>query len=156
MQNDPIFMKNTYNGTWLVDTNILVYGFDKTSLYYPKAREFFQQSAETKLSLVVAHQNILEVIRVFTKGYGLSRHDVLMRLQGLIEDLGIKVISPMDDTLGFFYQFIDKKSQVIDMFDYYLASTMKSNGIDQLFTVNTKDFKDVPGLVVVNPCVIDY
>ena len=145
-------MKNTYSGTWLVDTNILVYGFDKTSPYHPKVREFFQHVAETKLSLVVAHQNILEVLRVFTKGYGLSRNDVLMRLQGLIEDLGIKGISPMDDTLGYFYEYIDNKSQSIDLFDYYLASTMKSNGIDQLFTMNTKDFLNISDLTVVNPC----
>jgi predicted nucleic acid-binding protein len=134
----------------LIDSNILVYAINTASPKHKKAQLFLQDNST---DLVVAHQNILETIRVlthpkFTKRMKLK--DALASVGGIIKVA--RIIQPKDETYYIVLELMKKYHLKGDeIFDAYLVSTALSNDVDLIVTDNIKDFKKLKEIKIINP-----
>jgi predicted nucleic acid-binding protein len=134
----------------LVDSNILVYAINSDSPKYRRAVSFLQSY---KSSLVFAHQNIIEAIKVLTeRKYSHPISSALAANAVLSITNACKVISPNDMTFFLVLEYITKHQPIGNrIFDAYLAATALSNGIHQIATDNVKDFQGFREIKLLNP-----
>lgn len=134
----------------LLDSNILVYAINSASPKHKKAQKFLQDNVG---NLDIAHQNILESIRILTHpkfAYPMKVKDVLEAVSNIV--VGCNLISPNYQTAYIALEMIKKYKMFSDkVFDCYLAATALSNSIDSIATDNIKDFKKFKEIKVVNP-----
>jgi len=114
------------NSMFAVDTNLLVYAHNADSAFHEPAKQFI--------------------------GNALNSRDDSGRFQVCIHrDTGVIILHPKTsqlDTLLTLFESVTTRKKV---FDIALAATLKDNGIEGLYTVNTKDFVGFDFLDVVNP-----
>lgn len=138
--------------TMLVDSNILIYAINADSPKNKASRDFLEDNFR---DLKVAHQNILETIRVLTHpkfSTPALAKNVISELSNLLESL--KIIVPNQASIYFGLDLIIKHNLAGNrIFDAYLAATAISNGIDTIATDNERDFKKFAGLKIINPFV---
>ncbi len=145
-------MKKQLGENWGVDSNIIIYALDNKSVFFKEAEIFFNFFLKKHhINLYIAHQNILEIEKVFIDFYKLNRKKVVETIYNLLEAFNFSIISPLPTTLSYYHKLIQGKSSKIDLFDYYLAATYLDNKINNLFTINTKDFSNIKELNVSNP-----
>jgi predicted nucleic acid-binding protein len=124
----------------LIDTNIIVYSINKSSPKSEVARTFLQNNAN---HLYLAHQNILEALRVLThKKFPtpMTIKEAIFAVHKIADACGI--IAPNYMTYPIAFEFIKKHSLNADkIFDAYLAATALSNTITSIATDNSKDFQ---------------
>ena len=119
----------------LVDTNVLIYGLDKSSVYHQSAKYILSQP---DLLLFVTSKNISKFFAVTTKlklPFKLCHE--------FYEDLkeNVTVLFPTDKSLSFFEQLIRQYHPVGNqVHDVEIVSIMLSHGIEQIATFNQKDF----------------
>lgn len=131
-------MKLTLGEKYLVDTNILVYALNKTSLFHIKSREILE--AHNKESyFVVAQQNLIELVAVLTKQYKVSSKEAANIANTIAQNF--EVIAPVGDTWDRFMHLVEKQNKRIAPFDIFLAATMLSHGVERIITANEADFK---------------
>ncbi|MBI4096532.1 MAG: PIN domain-containing protein [Candidatus Levybacteria bacterium] len=134
----------------LIDTNILVYSINLDSLKYKQAKEFINNNLGR---LEIAHQNILEAIRVLThKKFSNPRKlkEALSSTLSIAQSCSL--ISPNQNTLYLALELIKKHNLSGNrIFDAYLTATALSNGITSIATDNTRDFKKFNGIKTINP-----
>ena len=136
----------------LVDSNILIYAINKDSPKYKTAIKFLEKN---KFDLVFAHQNIIEAIKVLTQQK--YSHPITPQLATnavLLIANASRIISPNNITYPIVLDYIKKfKLSGNRIFDAYLAATAISNGIYEIATDNSKDFKKFTELKILNPFV---
>ncbi len=136
----------------LIDSNILVYAINTLSSKHQKAKAFLQSEQN---NLVVAHQNILESLRVLTHPKFLNPMSVTKALKALNNIAGnLRIIHANNSTYYLVLELIKKyhlKSDIV--FDAYLVATALSNGVDTIVTDNIKDFKKFKEIKVFNPFI---
>lgn len=134
----------------LIDTNILVYSINIKSPKYKQAQKFLEDNLG---NLVLAHQNILETIKVLTQ----SKFSHPMNPKSAIEAVvkiaeSCQIIAPKIGTefiaLELMKNFNLSGNRI---FDAYLAATALVNGINVIATDNVKDFKKFREIKIINP-----
>ena len=134
----------------LIDSNILIYAINTDSPKHKKSQQFLQENLR---NLEIAHQNILEAIRVlthqkFSKPMGLKM--ALAAIQAISKSC--RIISPSQTTYYLWLELINEHALAGNrIFDAYLAATALSSGIDIIATDNVSDFKKFKGLKIINP-----
>ncbi|MBI5620539.1 type II toxin-antitoxin system VapC family toxin [Candidatus Gottesmanbacteria bacterium] len=146
-------MKNTYEGKWVIDTNILVYVLDLHSSHQRAAADLFHKIYRESIDAVVGQQNIIEAERVLVQVYKRLPEEAIEAVSGLVTDYHLSIITPIGTTYQRFHKILHSvpHAKTVDFFDYYLAATMLDNGITNIFTANTQDFSTIPGIRAVNP-----
>jgi predicted nucleic acid-binding protein len=124
----------------VIDTNILVYGIDEDSMFYPKSRAILEGSDK---SLFTTSKNISEFLTVITreppKGYGFKATEALNILIKITD--GVKILFPTEESFSIFKQlFRQYKPYGLKMYDLEIASMALAHNISDLATVNEKDF----------------
>lgn len=143
---------------YAVDTNLLVYAHNADSAFHEPAKEFIESILNTRgdngnLKVCIPAQVLVEFINVITWSRlesPLSLPDAL-HLVKQHRDSGVTILHPKTsqlDTLLTLFESVTTRKKV---FDIALVATLKDNGINGLYTVNTKDFVDFDFLDVVNP-----
>ncbi len=133
----------------LLDSNILVYAINARSPKNKIAQSFIQENLG---KLIIAHQNILETLRVLTH----TKFPNPLSAQQAIKEITVitnacHIIIPNYKTHYLALELIKKHNLVGNyIFDAYLAATAISNNITSIATDNEKDFKKYP-ITVVNP-----
>lgn len=134
----------------LVDSNILIYSINSDSPKHKKAQKFLNDNLS---NLEVAHQNILESIRVLTHrrfSRPMNLKDALNSVLNIIKSCS--VISPNQNTYYLAIELINNyKLSGNRIFDAYLAATALSNGIYTIATDNVRDFQKFKELKIFNP-----
>lgn len=134
----------------LVDTNILVYAINSDSPKHRASQNFLKENVS---SLEIAHQNILEAVRVLTH----PKFSHPMKLQDALESVmaiskSSRIIAPNASTLYLAIELLKiHKSTGNRIFDAYLAATAMSNNIDTIATDNTRDLQRFDELTIINP-----
>lgn len=134
----------------LIDSNILVYAINRRSPKYKVAQFFLQNNIE---NLEVAHQNILEALRVLTH----PKFPSPMKIQDALKAISsitktCRVIHPEEKTRYITLLLIEKNKLISDqIFDAYLVATALSNGINTIATDNIRDFKKFKEIKLLNP-----
>ena len=137
----------------LIDSNILIYSINSSSPKHKKAQAFMQKHIG---NLEIAHQNILETLRVLTH----KKFPTPMKIDDALESIesilkGTQVISPSYRTHRIALELVKKHQLTSDqIFDAYLVATALDNGIYTIATDNTKDFVILTEIKVISP--FDY
>lgn len=139
----------------LIDTNILVYANNEDSPYHMVSKNL----VETLLNngeMVLAIQNLAEFYAIITDGkrveHPLSPTKAKELLEFYINNECITIIHPTSQTPRTIANLIEKhKPSAQTIFDYLLAATMLDNGINQIYTSDTKHYKECDFLTVINP-----
>jgi predicted nucleic acid-binding protein len=138
--------------TILIDSNVLVYAINSASPKHKTAQTFLQIHID---HLAVAHQNILESLRILThKQFSnpMTPGDAIKAISNITEHC--HVIAPEPGVHRIAMAFMQKYKLGGDkIFDAYLASTASSAGITTIATDNTKDFMAFKEITVINPFV---
>ncbi|NCN59130.1 hypothetical protein COW99_03725 [Candidatus Roizmanbacteria bacterium CG22_combo_CG10-13_8_21_14_all_38_20] len=143
----------------LLDTNILVYAHNSSSELYEKAKEIRENSIAGKLKSVVSQQNLLEFYSVTTNPRKFKTPLTPIEAINIIKEYqfggSLKFILPnIETSLTFIFLFSKYKKYIkrgTHVYDVYLAATALSNGIEEIYTANDKDFMFIDELKVTNP-----
>lgn len=134
----------------LADSNILIYAINSASPKNKQAQKFLQDNIT---ELVIAHQNIFEVVRVLThKTFTspMSTSTALAAISNIANSCTL--VSPNKLSFHLALEIIKKYNLSGNrIFDAYLAATSISNGINVIATDNIKDFKTIKEIKILNP-----
>ena len=138
----------------LVDSNVLVYAINRSSPKHKVAQDYLQAHVG---QIVLAHQNILESLRVLTHKkfqYPMSPGDAIEAISSIAERC--HVIAPDPGSHHIALALVQKHDLAGDkIFDAYLAATALSAGIGLIVTDNSKDFLVFENIMVINPFSLD-
>ena len=128
----------------LLDTNILIYAFNETSIFHQKSKELI---LDEENDLFITTKNISEFFAVCSK-LNLDLDKTL----GFYSDLkkNCTILFPTDESLDSFETLINKyQPHGNRIYDIEIVSIMIVNSINKIATVNVDDFKNVTGVNVV-------
>lgn len=136
----------------LIDSNVLIYAINADSPKHKLAKQFLEENIQ---NLQIAHQNILETLRVLTHTKytnPLKLKDALKSILAITKES--QIICPTDSTYYITVELIKEHDLTGNrIFDAYLAATAASNDINTIATDNVRDFAKFKILKVVNPFV---
>jgi predicted nucleic acid-binding protein len=133
----------------LIDSNIIVYSILIKETEKRKKALNLLESLLNSDYLVLTAQNMAESARVLTEKVtpALDKSAVAAELKSIFDSCPVfsynsnTVINALDISNKFKIHF----------FDALIVATMKENGIQTIYTENTKDFENVPFINAINP-----
>ena len=136
----------------LIDSNILIYSLLTDSPKNTVAQTFLKDQTK-KSQLVIAHQNIFEVLRVITHTKFLNPFgttDAIDSLNSIC--LVAKIIYPTRETHDLALALIQEYNITgSEIFDAYLVATAMSNDCFEIATDNEKHLSKYREVKVINP-----
>ena len=129
----------------LVDTNILIYGFEKKSTFHQKAQEFLRNPLN---SLFITSKNISEFFAVTSK----LKLEITHCLKYYNEfKSNASVLLPSEKSLHILETFI-KKYQPLgnQVYDIEIVSIMLDNDLIDIATFNRKDFINITEIRIID------
>lgn len=141
----------------LLDTNVLVYAADAGSPFHEAARRLRDRGFRGEIPLVVSPQVLLEFFAVITSPRRVqtprSPQEATTEMAKYMRSRRIRTIYPGLDILRRVLALHAQHPQVTrqEIFDLYLAATMLSNGITQIYTYNQQHFTPFQELTVLIP-----
>ncbi len=137
--------------SFLVDTNVLVYALDRSSRQYAQASRLLSACVAGRMAGYIAQQNLLELTRVLTRHYRLPAAQALADVQTIARHRRLSVIAPTPGTLSLFFQLASAQTGgIFDVFDLYLAATMRPSGLSTIVTANVRDFAPIAGIEAID------
>ncbi|MEK6924334.1 MAG: PIN domain-containing protein [Candidatus Micrarchaeota archaeon] len=129
----------------LIDTNVLAYACDETDA---KSQVALKAIAGTDGGGVVSIQNLAELASILTrKKGGVSGEKAQMVLRRVRDAL--EVVSYDDDTV--LQAVAINREYGTHFYDALIAAAMREAGLRTIITENSKDFRGIPEINVVNP-----
>lgn len=130
----------TESELFLLDTNVLVYGFEYgEGVKNTIAKELINRCWQGKNKFAVSSQNLAEFAFVSTRKSKLDLKQI-NEIVGYINDFyGFVKINYLSSTVLSAIAIAEEHK--MSFWDSLLAATMKENGIFNIYTENTKDFK---------------
>ncbi|HMV10136.1 MAG TPA: type II toxin-antitoxin system VapC family toxin [Cyclobacteriaceae bacterium] len=130
----------------LVDTNILIYSKDSSSVFHDFAERIITSDAK----LFTTSKNLSEYYAVVTKGNSplLSPLEALKDISEFVSVLEVWYPSPISHEK--LMQLATKyQPKGLKIHDLEIAAICLVNGIDTIATVNKSDFQNIEGLTIV-------
>ncbi|MBE0639056.1 MAG: type II toxin-antitoxin system VapC family toxin [Bacteroidales bacterium] len=128
----------------LTDTNVLIYAFDKSSVFHQKAVELLMGEDN---NLFVTTKNISEFFAVCSKlNFDLSN------TLGFYADIkeNFEILKPSENSLQIFESLIRKYNPRGNrVYDIEIVSLMLANGLKTVATANIDDFSNVDEIEVI-------
>lgn len=143
-------MKNILKGKWALDSNIIIYALDRRSPYHESVKNMFAIEENTAVEYYISSQNVAEVLNVLIKQYGIGSRRAWKSLLDFIDAFECTIVYQTITTLNIFHSFL-VKSETVDIYDALYAATMMDNGVTNIVTANSKDFKFFKKIVIYNP-----
>lgn len=137
--------------TPLLDTNILVYAFDKSEKKKHKiSNKLLKRCFKGEKKFAVSVQNLSEFFEAVTKKHRkiVSKKDAKEIIKEMAMFYNLNIIKFDEKTVLSATEISEKYN--MHYWDSLLAATMRENGISDICTENEKDFK-VPWLRIINP-----
>ena len=134
----------------LIDTNLIIYAINSASPKHTQAKRFLSKNQS---DLIVAHQNILEGMRVLPHAK-FSHPMTFFQAEKAVNTIAkaATVVAPTEETLAIAVILMHKYSRAANrIFDAYLVATMLTHGIKKIATDNDRDFTMYEEITVVNP-----
>lgn len=135
-----------------LDTSVLVYAFDKTEPEkHEAATKLIRDLSSKGLKPVISVQVLLELYNILTRFISnpLPPNEALSILDDFFESSDWIKLSYTDSTAK--RAITAAADYKIKIWDVLIAETMKENNVGTIITENEKDFKRIPGIIVVNP-----
>ena len=125
----------------LVDTNVLVYVIDKDSRFYFQSRQLL---FESNFELFTTSKNLIEFLTVVTRGKEIPLS--IEKAMSVVKDFSrvFTILYPTKGSFAIFEELLEKyRPTGLKIHDYEIISIGLVNGINQIATFNSKDFKDI-------------
>jgi len=135
----------------LVDTNILVYAYDKDAgIKHNKAFQLLEQVFNGEKELYISNQNLAELFKVLVIEKNVPIKDAKEIIMAFIFSKNwIKVSYKQETIIGAMHLY----QKGFHFWDCLIAATALENFINIIYTENTKDFKNISGMTAVNPLI---
>lgn len=133
----------------LLDTNVLMYAIDTRSSFHQQSRHFIDTYQG---EMFTSSKNLSEYISAGTRG-----DQPIFTVEEALQDIEdfnrfLTVLYPNKDSFSLFRnligQYLVRGKRVHDV---EIASIALANGITQIVTFNTSDFKSIAEITVVTP-----
>ena len=140
---------NSMTDKILIDTNVLVYGFENSDKFKQEKSMLVIEKSAVENNVFVSVQNMAELARVLTEKVKIKvpaniTQMYLLKMGNLFRRIfydEFTIMNALD---------ISEKYK-LHFFDALLVATMKENGIKTIITENDKDFEKIPFIKAVNP-----
>ena len=140
---------NSMTDKILIDTNVLVYGFENSDKFKQEKSMLVIEKSAVENNVFVSVQNMAELARVLTEKVKIKvpaniTQTYLLKMGNLFRRIfydEFTIMNALD---------ISEKYK-LHFFDALLVATMKENGIKTIITENDKDFEKIPFIKAVNP-----
>lgn len=142
-------MNPIYGKKCLLDTNVFLFAYDRSSSHHNLAVRLFKELEEGKFQGFFSIQTILEFGAVLTSGYKITEKEVLEDTELILAHPKLKVLFPLPSLLPDFLALLNKDSHLY-IFDLYLIATAKIFGIEVIITAD-EDFQRIKDISVYNP-----
>ena len=129
------------------DTNIWIYLLDRKSSFHNLARKAFAKVEKEGWEIIIAQQNLLELIEVLIAWYGYLPKAAIREAQMIIGH-NVRIVQPLPQTLNTYFTLAALSLKKNNNFDLYLAATLLDNGIKNLVTNDKSGFKGLKGIEV--------
>ena len=138
-----------FDEQFLLDTNILIYAYDKDEIEKSKkAEELLAKCLLGEIDLAISNQNLAEFVYATTRKSKLSFEQAMVNVKDIFKSKTIRKINYNAGTVISAIQIA--KEFNAPFWDALLAATMRENGILKIYTENVNDFK-MPWIKAVNP-----
>lgn len=146
----------TTSNTFLLDTNILVYAADQSSPFYKDSLLLRERGLKGELSLCICPQTLTEFFAIITDSKRVSKprtqKEALGEVKKYLSSKNILMIYPGPEIIEIMIDLLKRhKITKQKIFDLQLVATMLSNGVNQIYTYNKKDFLKFKEIKVFNP-----
>lgn len=139
----------TESELFLLDTNILIYAYDKDEIKKStKAEELLARCFVGEIVLAISNQNLAEFVYATTRKSKLSFEQAMINIYDIFNSKTFKKINYSAKTILSAIEIANEFK--MPFWDALLAATMRENGIFNIYTENAKDFK-MPWINAVNP-----
>lgn len=131
----------------LVDTNVLIYGIDQDSRFFERARNILENP---NYQLVTTSKNLSEFLAVATRssGYDLNIGLALEILEEITRKF--QIIYPNSESFLMFLELMKNyRPTGLKIHDFEIISIGLTAQIQKVATFNTKDFKNVQEIMLV-------
>jgi len=140
----------------LFDTNVLVYAHDSTSKKQEKALMLRNAALKGEVKACISYQSITELYSVLTSPAKLSKpydSGTAVELCGLyMMSKNIRKIMPTEQSYAKALKLANSAgATATKIFDCLLFATAVENGVEIIYTENTKDFEHSNSVKIVNP-----
>ena len=140
------------NHIFLIDSNILIYAYDKSeSVKNTIAEKILEDVFTNKKNAAISTQNLSEFFVNITSKIEMpiSITEARHIIQEIISMSNIKTVTIGENTI---LKAIDISSEFeTSYWGALISAVMHENKINKIITENEKDFKKIPWLKVVNP-----
>lgn len=128
----------------LADTNIMIYGFDKKSIFHQKSQEFLRNPSN---SLFITSKNISEFFAVTSK----LKMGIVHCLEYYHEfKSNASILLPSEKSLNILETLIKKYQPVGNqVYDIEIVSIMLDNDLRDIATFNRKDFINITEIRII-------
>lgn len=138
----------------LIDTNIFIYAEGNLPAFTEKAKDLLVKATREN-NCVVAIQNLVELYAVLTNKKSTtpvySSEQARQRISRMISAGSFRIILPKPETAERVFELLEKfPARGAEIHDLHLAATMMGNGIETIYTADTKIFLRL-GLKAINP-----
>lgn len=140
--------------TTLIDTNVLVYAFDKTSPHHATCRELRDRGASGNVDVCLAPQVLFEFFAVVTNENLVTRPASTAAALAEIDKLpaSFPIATPPSDVHVRAVQLMRATGfGGRGIFDVALAATMIGSGLSKIYTYDAKRSGKIPGITVLTP-----
>ena len=128
------------NENWAFDTNVLVYFMDKNSPFHKQAFSAFSLTQKSSKQVVIAQQNLIELVQVLTTFYKISLRKSVSQIKRLLHT-NIRLVYPLPQTISSYLSLCQKETNPHHHFDLYLAATLLDNNINTIITADSSGFR---------------
>ncbi|MBI3576902.1 PIN domain-containing protein [Candidatus Gottesmanbacteria bacterium] len=137
----------------LVDSNLLIYSSDNSSVYQRAARRFLAESPDIQFFLTI--QNLTEFYAIVTNpkrvNHSVSQVQAIVALEAFIASGIFHILFPTDHTPARLIELLQNNHvKDSEIHDVHLAAVMKDNRVDTIYTADTAIFTRL-GLRAINP-----
>jgi predicted nucleic acid-binding protein len=142
----------------LLDTNILVHAYNKSSSYQSKASKIVKKALQGEIDAYVSSQVLYEFFAIVTNPkrveYPMSSDEAADLCTELWACHEIEKVNPTPLTPKEVFKLArENKLSKGKIFDCVLAITAKENKIEAIYTENVDDFKNYRFIKIVNPLI---
>jgi toxin-antitoxin system PIN domain toxin len=141
-----------------LDTNVLVYALYAEAEHHRPARALLDQAENDEIDFCLTPQVLTEFYAVVTNPRRVteakSPGEALDVIDTLLSLPGITLLSvPLDIVAQWMHLLRQHPVTGPDVFDVLLAATLRSHGVNRLYTFNRADFERFDDLNVLTPTV---
>jgi toxin-antitoxin system PIN domain toxin len=140
----------------ILDANVLVYAVEASAPQHANSRALVEAARDPATTLYLTSQTLCEFYSIVTNPRRVavprSSEEALRAISALVALPGVRVLPTPERVVEGWMALLQRHPVTGgDVFDLQLVATMQANGVQRIYTFNTRDFEVFPELTAVAP-----